>query len=166
MKRAEWLFMLGKVFVRLLRLLNGLIEEDLVEAVDNLVSDRSTVAEGLCHLNSGPLSTRSLFHYTHGIRLRNLNLFLIQILVDEGASDIALLFDGRDVGDTPFLRDRREDLIGLVLRGLFPAACHFLLRVLSVCLDLAPIARLDVDFGRIFLTFLHGLSFNGKMDET
>jgi hypothetical protein len=107
MQHANRLLVLLKVLVRLLGLSDSLIEEDLVQTIDQLMGNRRTVAESLCDFYRFPLSAGSLLDYSHRIRLCDLNLFLVQVLSDKVARDVALLFRRGDVRDAPFLRDQR-----------------------------------------------------------
>ena len=105
MQHTNRLLVLLKILVRLLGFGNSLIEEDLVQTIDQLMSNRGAVAESLCDFHRLPLSTGSLLDHSHRIRLCDLNLFLVQVLSDKLARDVALFFRGGDVRDPPFFRD-------------------------------------------------------------
>lgn len=61
MKGSNRLLVLLEILVRFLSLRNSLVEEDLVQAVDQLMGHSSTVTERFCNFHSRPLSTSGLF---------------------------------------------------------------------------------------------------------
>jgi hypothetical protein len=162
MQHTNRLLVLLKVLVRLLGLRNSLIEKDLVQTIDQLMGDRSTVAESSCDLHRFPLSGRDLLDHAHRIRLRDLNLFLVQVLSDKLARDVALLFRRWDVCDPPFFWDESQNAVGFRFRGFLPVFGHGFLRLLCllllllvVRLKLSPVGGLEVDFRRGLGAFIH-----------
>jgi hypothetical protein len=162
MQHTNRLLVLLEILVRLLGLSDSLIEEDLVQTIDQLMGDRSTVAESSCDLHRFPLSGGGLLDHAHRIRLCDLNLFLVQVLSDKVARNVALLFRRWDVRDPPFFRDESQDAVGFRFRGLLPVFGHGFLRLLCllllllvVCLELSPVGGLEVDFRRGLGAFIH-----------
>jgi hypothetical protein len=162
MQHANRLLVLLKVLVRLLGLSDSLIEEDLVQTIDQLMGNRRTVAESLCDFYRFPLSAGSLLDYSHRIRLCDLNLFLVQVLSDKVARDVALLFRRGDVRDAPFFWDESQNAVGFRFRGFLPVFGHGFLRLLCLLLlllvvfsELSPVGGLEVDFRRGLGAFIH-----------
>ena len=160
MKDANWLFVLFEILVRLLGFGYGLIKEDFMQTVDQLMSNCSTVAISLCDVHRFPLSAGSLLDYTDRIRLCDLNLFLVQVLSDELGRDVALLFRRGNVRDPPFFRDQSQDTVGFRFGGLLPVFRHgffaLFFPLLVLRLELSPVGWLEVDFGRGLGAFFHG----------
>nr|POE49005.1 hypothetical protein CFP56_32157 [Quercus suber] len=102
------------------------VEENLMQAVQQLMGNRRPVAKGLRHGDGGPAPRSDPANNLHGRSLGDLDFGRAQVLVNVGTGDVALLLDRGDVLQPPFRGDEAEDGLGFGFACGSPI-CHDLL---------------------------------------